>query len=80
MTETMQCNLCLNIRRDDGKPCHICGPAQVTLERMHKTNRELIEALQKIRKGMPNCDGDYYDGWAHEYRLIADAAITKATT
>jgi hypothetical protein len=38
----------------------------------------LVEALEEIKSGMPKSDDDYYDGWAYEYRLIAEAALKAA--
>lgn len=35
----------------------------------------VVEALERIRDGMPKDDEDYYDGWAYEYRILAEQAL-----
>jgi hypothetical protein len=38
---------------------------------------KLLEALKKIRDGMPTSDEDYYEGGYHQYRIIAEQAIAE---
>jgi hypothetical protein len=46
---------------------------QITTDR---TELEKVrDALDKIRGGLNDTDGDYYDGWTYEYHLIAKEAL-----